>query len=68
MFKETRTRSIMKTVLWRVIAIFNSYLVLVFMVSDEPMYNALLMNLTGFIIYYFYERFWGNISKGKFIT
>lgn len=67
MFKETRTRSVVKTVLWRMIAIFNSYLVLVFMISDEPMHNALLMNLTGFIVYYFYERLWDNISKGKFV-
>ena len=66
MFKETRTRSITKTVLWRTIAILNSYLILVFMISEEPIYNALLMNLTGFIVYYFYERFWDRIKKGRY--
>ena len=48
MFKETRTRSITKTVLWRMVAILNSYIILLMMISDEPLHNALLMNLTGF--------------------
>tara|TARA_B100001094_G_scaffold333124_1_gene408795 strand:- start:28262 stop:28468 length:207 start_codon:yes stop_codon:yes gene_type:complete len=66
MFKETKTRSVTKTVLWRMIAILNSYLILVLVISDEPIYNALLMNLTGFIVYYFYERFWDRIKKGRY--
>ena len=66
MFKETKTRSITKTVIWRMIAILNSYLILVCMITDEPMYNALLMNLTGFIVYYFYERVWDKIKKGRY--
>ena len=48
------------------IAILNSYLILVCMITDEPMYNALLMNLTGFIVYYFYERVWDKIKKGRY--
>ena len=65
-FKETKTRSITKTVLWRLVAILNSYLILVLMISDKPMHNALLMNLTGFIVYYFYERTWDKIKKGRY--
>ena len=48
------------------IAILNSYLILVLMISDTPIYNALLMNLTGFIIYYFYERVCDKIKAGRY--
>ena len=65
-FKETKTRSITKTIIWRMIAILNSYLILVLMISDTPIYNALLMNLTGFIIYYFYERVCDKIKAGRY--
>ena len=67
MFKETKTRSITKTVIWRMIAILNSYLILVCMITDEPMYNALLMNLTGFIVYYFYDREYPHHGTGQWI-
>ena len=65
-FKETKTRSITKTIIWRMIAILNSYLVLVLMITDVPIYNALLMNLTGFIVYYFYERICNKIKAGRY--
>lgn len=65
-FKETKTRSVTKTVIWRLVAILNSYLILILMISDEPIHNALLMNLTGFIVYYFYERIWDKIKKGRY--
>lgn len=65
-FKETKARSMTKTVIWRLIAILNSYLILVTMISDKPLNNALLMNLTGFIVYYFYERIWDKIKKGRY--
>ena len=65
-FKETKTRSVTKTVVWRLIAILNSYLILILMISDKPIHNALLMNLTGFIVYYFYERTWDKIKKGRY--
>jgi len=65
-FKETKTRSITKTVLWRIVAVFNSYLILVLMISDQPMHNALLMNLTGFVVYYLYERIWDKVKKGRY--
>ena len=65
-FKETKTRSIIKTMLWRVIAILNSYIILVLMISDSPIHNALLMNLTGFVVYYFYERTCNKIKIGRY--
>ncbi len=64
-FRETRRRSILKTIIWRMIAILNSYVILVSATTDDALLNALFMNLTGFIIYYFYERVSNQISYGK---
>jgi uncharacterized membrane protein len=64
-FKETKTRSVTKTILWRIVAILNSYLILLSGVSSEALMNALLMNLTGFFVYYFYERIWNKIKMGR---
>ena len=64
-FRETRRRSILKTIIWRMIAILNSYVILVSATTDDALLNALFMNLTGLIIYYFYERVSNQISYGK---
>ena len=65
MYFETKTRSLTKTVVWRLIAIVNSFAILVSAISTQPLYNAVLMNITGFLVYYFYERAWDKISWGK---
>ena len=64
-FVESKTRSFIKTFLWRIVAILNSYLILVCMFSEYPLNNALLMNLTGFFVYYFYERIWDKVKMGR---
>ncbi len=66
--RETRQRSILKTVIWRIIAILNSFVILVSTTTDDALLNALFMNITGFIIYYFYERVCNQISYGKVKT
>ncbi len=62
--KETKQRSFFKTISWRGIAIINSYLVLLMMWTESPLYNSLIMNLFGLILYYFHERLW-NLVKRK---
>jgi len=64
-FKETRHRSFIKAAAWRGIATLNSFMVLVLNFSDKPLRNALIMNLTGFALYFFYERLCNKISWGK---
>ena len=61
---ETKTRSLVKTVVWRVIAVLNSYLVLTINWSEDNLYNALYMNITGFVVYYVYERLCNKITYG----
>jgi len=63
--RETKKRSFVKTLIWRAIAILNSFTVLTLHLTDEPLKNALIMNLTGFVIYFSYERLCNKISWGR---
>ena len=62
---ETKKRTILKTFSWRMVAILNSFLVLTVNITDNNFLNALYMNITGFIVYYFFERLWNKIKYGK---
>jgi hypothetical protein len=65
---ETKKRTILKTISWRILAILNSFLILTLNLSDGNLSNALYMNITGFVIYYGFERSWGNINYGRKIN
>ena len=67
MFKETRQRSIKKSIGWRILAIINSYIILAMYITDSPLYNAIVMNVTGAILYYVYERLWNTTHSGRYI-
>jgi hypothetical protein len=62
---ETKKRTLFKTISWRIVAILNSFLVLTFNVTDNNFMNALYMNITGFFIYYIFDRIWGKINYGR---
>ena len=65
MFKETKKRSIFKAVSWRVVAVLNSWAILSLELGVENLTNALLMNITGFALFYGFERLWNLIKYGK---
>ena len=65
MFAETKKRTILKTISWRLIAILNSFLVLTVNLTNNNLLNALYMNITGFVIFYIFERIWNKIKYGK---
>jgi hypothetical protein len=65
-FKETKIRSIIKSISWRVIAFINSWLILLVSITESKLFNALLMNITGFFLFYFFERIWNNIKNGRY--
>ena len=67
MFKETKGRSVKKSIGWRILAIINSYIILAMYITDSPLYNAILMNVTGAVLYYMYERVWNNTHTGRYI-
>lgn len=68
-YTETKTRSVIKSAVWRIFAVTNSCLVLLLfglpILQSLPI--ALAMNVTGFIIFYIYERIWNKIEKGKIV-
>ncbi len=49
------------------LAIINSYIILAMYITDSPLYNAILMNITGAILYYVYERVWNNTPVGRYV-
>jgi len=65
MYKETKKRTLIKTILWRAIATLNSFLVLCINLNNN-LKSAIVMNITGFFIYYVFERIFNKITWGKY--
>ena len=65
MYEETKKRSVTKAVIWRLIAVTNSFLILSWGITDDALSNAIMMNITGFLVYYFYERACNKVDAGK---
>jgi len=66
MFKETRERSVRKSIGWRVVAFSNSWMILALGLTEIPLYNAIIMNVTGIVYFYLYERLWNNSQRGRY--
>ena len=74
--QETKRRTIIKTLLWRVIGIIwtwiGAYLIILFVpekYSGAAMIATLIViyhHSTRMIMYYFYERIWTKIEWGHF--
>ena len=62
---ETRFRTILKSIAWRMIAILNSFIILTLDFSKIALTNAILMNISGFLIYFFFERLCDKIPHGR---
>ena len=65
MFLETKHRTTFKAITWRVCAVVNSYVALQMFPDHGNLYKALIMNATGFFVFYFFERLWNRIQWGK---
>ena len=68
MFKESKKRSLYKTISWRLVAIINSWVTLSVVDIESNLWMALFMNFTGLILFYIYERVWNNVNYGKEIV
>jgi len=66
MFQETRSRSTQKSITWRLIAFSNSWLILALGLTELPLWNAIIMNVTGMVMFYFHERIWNKVKIGKY--
>lgn len=65
--KETQKRTTLKVVTWRIVAIFNSWFILSMEIGKTNLQNAVLMNVTGFLVFYFFERSWSKVNYGRYI-
>jgi hypothetical protein len=51
---ETKKRTLFKTISWRVVAVMNSWTVLSLGLVGSNFWNAIIMNVSGFIFFYFF--------------
>jgi len=58
---------LIKTISWRVVATFNSWIVLSLVMSGDNLTKAIIMNITGFFVFFVFERIWGKIKYGRYI-
>lgn len=65
MFKETKKRSIFKAISWRLVAVANSWTILSLVLTESNFWNAIIMNITGFFLFYIFERIWNQIKFGR---
>jgi len=63
--KESKKRTLFKTISWRVVATLNSWIVLSVVMSGGNFTKAVIMNITGFVVFYFFERIWSRINYGR---
>ena len=63
---ETRTRSIIKSLLWRVICIVVSIITSYLLTNkwDVAVAIGTIYNVITMVLYYFHERFWNKIMWG----
>ena len=66
-FRETKGRSTSKSVSCRVIAFLNSWFILAVGLTNIPLWNAIIMNLTGILFFYIHERVWDNFDYGRYV-
>jgi uncharacterized membrane protein len=65
--QESKSRSIVKTVTWRVVALVSCYIMLASFGMEfwESITTTLVMNVVHVILYYFHERIWNTIGYGR---
>lgn len=67
MFKESKTRSVVKTISWRFLATLITMLI-VYIITGELKIAAIIGSLEvvlKIVFYYFHERFWDKIKLGR---
>jgi len=67
MFYETQTRTLTKTILWRIVATLITLGTIYFYTGElnESIKITIVAALIGMTAYYIYERMWNKIQWGK---
>ncbi len=63
---ETKTRSVVKSIVWRLLCIVVSIIVSFFLTGNWDIAVAIgtIYNVITMILYYFHERMWNKIAWG----
>lgn len=64
---ESHSRTLMKSITWRIIAVIVAFIV-AYAFTRKPLESggiAIVANLINMIIYYIHERIWNKISFGR---
>lgn len=66
-YHETRTRSILKAIVWRLLVIISDSIVIYLLTRRADITAALvtITNLTSTLLYYGHERVWNSIRWGR---
>lgn len=64
---ETKTRSVVKSIIWRVLATINGFVVAFIYLGEikQSMKIAIVANITGLILYFLHERWWNIVGWGR---
>lgn len=67
MFHERHSRTILKSITWRVLAFCASITVLYYLTGDinRSLYHAIIIEIVKTIIYYAHERLWNMTDFGQ---
>jgi uncharacterized membrane protein len=61
---ESRKRSVVKGVAWRMLSTVNGFVVAIAILEDvsTSITITIVANITGLILYYIHERFWNGVE------
>ena len=68
MIVETKKRTIFKSLSWRAVAVMNSWTILSIGFIESNFWNAIIMNISGLVFFYIFERIWSKINYGRKVT
>ena len=68
MIVETKKRTIFKSLSWRAVAVMNSWIILSIGFIESNFWNAIIMNISGLVFFYIFERIWSKINYGRKVT
>jgi len=67
MFVATRGRSVVKTLLYRVLGTFETFAIVIFVGGSVEMASAaaIILMILKLVMYYVYERAWNLVKWGR---
>ncbi len=69
MFHEKHSRTIVKSITWRIVAFISSLIIIYFLTNNwnTALYHATIIHIVKTILYYIHERVWNLSNFGQII-